>query len=382
MPNSPEIPAWYLKKPKPNRSKRFRVGRLFVGLALAFAAGSFFHEESSFSDAAAWFSHAFGEAGRAAFYTSEMDGERIPSAQAVLGESDEDAEPERAEPVIAEKFAMSNGVSVPERKRDAYDLAIPTAHASVILDADSGTILHFEDGKERRPIASLTKMMTALLVMEETDLDDVATVTEEGLFVDGTVVGCPRAGYCMDTRLQVGEQIAVGDLMKAMLMNSANDAAAVLAIHIDGSVAKFAERMNRRARDLGLADTNFCTPSGLEIEGEPCYSSAYDIARIAAEALKHEKIWEIMNLPAGTVIASVDGKYTHELLNTNALLGEYTGLVGAKTGFTPDAGYSLLAVAADASMKRRAVAVVLDDPYRWGDIKDMFAWAFESYEWK
>ncbi|QQS61451.1 MAG: D-alanyl-D-alanine carboxypeptidase [Candidatus Moraniibacteriota bacterium] len=271
----------------------------------------------------------------------------------------------------------------PSLKKNYSETAFPTAHASVILDVDSGTILHYSAGKERREIASLTKMMTALLVMENIkNLDDVVTITQEMRSVEGTVIGCPRSGYCIDTRLQVGEKITVRNLMKAMLMNSANDAATSLGIHIDGSVDAFALRMNARAKELGLWDSNFCTPSGLEIDGKDCYSSAYDIARIVAKVFSYEEIRKFMNLPSGLVISSLDGKYSHQLLNTNALLGEYSGLLGTKTGFTPKAGYSLMAVAEDATGKHKIVAVVLDDPYRWDTIKDMFSWAFISYEWK
>jgi len=283
--------------------------------------------------------------------------------------------------ISVERF-LPYGVFTPQAHPTSYELAVPSAHASIVLDVDSGTILHYEDGRDRRPVASLTKMMTALIVMEELDFNDVVTITPEMRNVEGTVVGCPRSGYCIDTRLQIGERIRVEELMKATLMNSANDAATALAIHIDGSVEEFAQRMNNRARAMGLDDTNFCTPSGLEREGRSCYSSAYDIARIVVKVLDYDEPWEIMNLPSGTVIESVDGKYEHEILNTNALLGQYDGLVGTKTGFTPDAGYCLTAVAEHPETRHRIVTVVLDDPYRWADMQDMISWSFDSYEWR
>jgi D-alanyl-D-alanine carboxypeptidase (penicillin-binding protein 5/6) len=299
----------------------------------------------------------------------------------VLGDAEERKNVKIADAVQGRAFFVS-GVEIPQLKEKNISFALPTAHASVILDVDSGTILHYEEGRERRPIASLTKIMTALIVMEELKLNDIVTITQEMRSVEGTVVGCPRSGYCIDTRLQIGEQITVRELMKAMLMNSANDSATALAIHIDGSVEKFSVRMNQKAKDLGLVDSKFCTPSGLEIEGKECYSSAYDIARIAVEALKYDEIWRIMNLPSGTTITSIEGKYTHNILNTNALLGEDPSLVGTKTGFTPKAGYCLLAVSESPNRKHRIVSVVLDDPYRWGSIKDMANWVFSSYEWR
>lgn len=306
----------------------------------------------------------------------------VKAQSSILGDSDKRESSIEALDVVQGRAFSVSGVEIPRLKDESYSFVLPTAHASIILDVDSGTILHYEEGRERRPIASLTKMMTALIVMEELSFDDVVTITEEMRSVEGTVVGCPRSGYCIDTRLQVGEKITVRELMKATLMNSANDAATSLAIHMDGSVEQFAQRMNQRAREMGLTDSHFCTPSGLEIDGEQCFSSAYDIARVAGEALKYEEIWEIMNLPSGTSISSVDGKYTHNILNTNALLGKNENILGTKTGFTPNAGYCLLSVSESPNKKHRIISVVLDDPYRWGDIKDMANWAFSSYEWR
>jgi serine-type D-Ala-D-Ala carboxypeptidase (penicillin-binding protein 5/6) len=169
-----------------------------------------------------------------------------------------------------------------------------------------------------------------------------------------------------------------------MLMNSANDAATALGRHISGSEAGFVELMNQRAQEMGLRDTHFCTPSGLETDGNEseCYSSAYDIARIAAYALKFDKIWEIFRLPNNLEIASCDGRYTHTLINTDLILDTLPNCLGAKTGFTPLAGHSLLLVASDESGKNRIVTVLLNDPYRWTDVRTMVNWAFTSHEWK
>jgi len=268
---------------------------------------------------------------------------------------------------------------------DLYqDMTITRAHASLVLDVDSGTLLHYQNGKERRSIASLTKIMTAVVIMENIDdLQEEVIITPEMIQVEGTIVGCPRTGYCIGNRLYAGEKITVENLLRAMLMNSANDAATALAIHTGGSLESFVKMMNVRAKELGLTDTNFCTPSGLEIDGreETCYSTAYDIARIAAHAIQFEEIWEIMQLPQ-TTIYSVDNAMSHEIMNTNRLLGEYPGLLGAKTGFTPLAGRSLLAVAKHPKEEHYVVAVLLDDPYRWQDIEEMLNWTFDSYTWQ
>lgn len=273
----------------------------------------------------------------------------------------------------------------PVKKENAYDLAVPNAHSSLILDVESGTILHYNKGRERRQIASLAKMMTAVIVVEKiSDLNEVVTIDEEAVYADGTKIGCPRSGYCISNRLIIGEKITAMNLMKAMLMNSTNDAAIALAKHISGSQEEFAKLMNERAKDLGLSDSKFCTSSGLEIDGNEseCYSSAYDIARIAAYSMKYDVIWQIMRLPNNTAITSADGKYSHDILNTDLALGQIPRCLGGKTGFTPMAGYSLLLAAGDPTGEHKVVAVILDDPYRWQDIRTMIDWAFSSYRWE
>lgn len=273
----------------------------------------------------------------------------------------------------------------PIRKDGVKDLVVPGAHASVVIDADTGTILHYNEGKQHRQIASLTKMMTAILVMENIkNLDEEVVIDEEPVYADGTKIGCPGNGICNSQRLKVGERISVRSLLQAMLMNSANDAAIALGKHIAGTETAFADIMNAKAKDLGLADTHFCTASGLEPEGREaeCYSSAYDIARIAAYSLRYDTIWKIARLPNNSIVTSIDGKTQHTILNTDRLLDQMPNIIGSKTGFTPLAGYSLLLVVSDSSTKHRIVAVVLDDITRWVDIETMASWTFNSYDWK
>jgi D-alanyl-D-alanine carboxypeptidase len=143
--------------------------------------------------------------------------------------------------------------------------------------------------------------------------------------------------------------------------------------------------MNKKAKELGLSDTNFCTASGLDLDDEVaaagCYSSAYDIARIAAYSLRYDTIWKIARMPNNSIVTSADGKIQHTILNTDQLLDQMPNIIGAKTGFTPLAGYSLLMVVSDPSTKHKIIGVVLDDPQRWQDIKTMVNWTFNSYSW-
>lgn len=286
-------------------------------------------------------------------------------------------------PVSFESRAAAAQI-LPYKKPNAGVLYVAGAHAAVVIDADSGMVLHEYASHEQRQIASLTKLMTTMIVVERIkNLEEVVTIPEEAVYTEGTKVGCPRSGYCIGNRLKVGEKVSVRNLLKAALMNSANDAAISLGMHIGGTQAGFASIMNERASELGLKNTHFCTPSGLEIDGHEseCYSSAYDVARITVNALKYSVLWEIMRLP-NTTITSVDGKQSHDIFNTDTLLDQYPNLLGTKTGFTPLAGYSLLAAATDATTKHRVVSVVLDDAQRWQDIQQMFGWTFGSFVWK
>ena len=283
-------------------------------------------------------------------------------------------------------FESRNNATEPRpiRKEGVYDLAVPTAHASVVMDADSGIVLEENNSHEERQIASLTKLMTTIVVLDHVkDLNEPVTIDEEAVYADGTKIGCPRSGFCNGVRLHVGEQISVESLLKAALMNSANDAAIALGKHVGKTQSGFADIMNKRAQEMELRNTHFCTPSGLEPDGHEseCYSSAFDVARIASEALKYDIIWQFARLPDAT-ITSLDGKYSHDIFNTDVLLGEHPELIGTKTGFTPLAGYSLVAISYDPTRKHRIVSVVLNDPYRWDSVKRMFSWAFDSHYWR
>lgn len=307
----------------------------------------------------------------------------IVSNQEVRGDYDENCTTSGES--VVDKYSFPVASYTPVRKPQTPDLSVWRAHSSVILDAESGTILHYQNGKEERQIASLTKIMTAVLVVENiADLENKEVVIDEdAVYADGTKIGCPSSGNCIGNRLRIGEKISAMSLLKAMLMNSANDSAIALAKHVGGTEEKFAQMMNDKAKELGLKNTNFCTASGLEIEGkeEGCYSSAYDIARIAAFSMKYKVIWETFKIH-DTKVYSMDGSISHDIMNTNRLLDEMPECLGTKTGFTPLAGKSLMMAAEDKTRKHKIIAVVLNDPYMWEDIREMAHWAFESYIWQ
>jgi D-alanyl-D-alanine carboxypeptidase len=280
-------------------------------------------------------------------------------------------------------IGLKNVGLIPVRKKNVSDFNV-WAKSSVAVDVSSGTILYYSNGRKQTQIASLTKMMTATLAVENIkDFNAEVTIPKEALQVDGTVVGCPTSVFCNGNRMFAGEKVHAINLMQAMLLNSANDAATALGIYIAGSKDRFVDMMNQRAHDLGLTDTHFCTPSGLEIDGHEneCYSSAYDIARIAAESMKYDLIWNTMKIQEGQFF-STDGKRMHLLKNTDLLLDDVPNCLGGKTGFTPLAGMSLMLGATDLSGKHKMVFVLLDDKKMWDDMRLLVNWVDASYEWK
>lgn len=322
-------------------------------------------------------------------FTYEMKDEFSPR---VLGESDENDFFDSDEENFLKNYgkdtfflpdANDNAEFIPTKKKDIPNIKI-WSKASVAIDVDSGTILHYDNGRKKTQVASLTKIITAILTVENVkNLEEEITISKEALNVPGTVVGCPTSGFCNSNRLYSGEKISVKNVLHAMLLNSANDAAKSLAIHISGVEEKFVDLMNAKVKEMGLKDTHFCTSSGLETDAqaENCYSSAYDMARIASYSLQYDLIWDIMRIDEEKVY-SVDGEYMHQLKNTDILLGEMENCLGGKTGFTPLAGKSLLTATIDETKKHRVVAVILDDPNRWEDMKELTSWIFDSYEWK
>ena len=274
----------------------------------------------------------------------------------------------------------------PIKRENFSNLTVANAHAAIVFDAGSGTILWEKNATEKRSIASITKLVTAMIVIDRVrDLNEVVTIPESVLRIEGTTVGCPTSVICNSEPFHANEKVYLKDVLRSMLMFSANDAATVLAIHITGSEEKFAELMNARMKEIGASNTNFCRPSGLELDEdeESCYSSAYDMARVVSHLLRHDKynvLWDMMRTKEAT-FKSVDGTLEHELKNTNRLVGELPNLVGAKTGFTPRAGFCLALITSDASGKHNIVSIVLDDYHRFEDVQKMSKWAFENYTW-
>ncbi len=228
-------------------------------------------------------------------------------------------------------FSTVSTISAIEIKPVEFDLNVKSA---VLMDANTGTVLYDHNSKESLPPASVTKIMTLLLVFEalekgKLNYDDVLTVSENAASMGGSQIF-----------LEPGEQMCVDDLLKSVIVASANDAALTLAEHVAGSEELFVNMMNDKAKDLGMNNTHFENVTGLDDDVISHLTSAYDIALMSRELLKHEKVIEYATTWMDTVRNGEFG-----LSNTNRLVRFYKGITGLKTGSTSKAGFCVSASA-------------------------------------
>lgn len=244
-----------------------------------------------------------------------------------------------------------------------------TAKSAILMEMTSGKILMSKNPDEKLPPASITKIMTLLLVMEAVDdgrikLDDVVTASRNASSKGGSQIW-----------LKEGEQMTVHELIKATAIASANDACTALGEHIAGDEDAFVVMMNDKAKALGMNNTNFENPSGLDDTTENHYSTATDIAIMSCELMKHEKIKEYTTI----WMDSLRNGET-ELVNTNRLIRFYKGATGLKTGTTSKAGYCVSATASRDGTELVAVVLGSDNSTdRFEDAKKMLNWGFANY---
>ncbi|MBQ7821732.1 MAG: D-alanyl-D-alanine carboxypeptidase [Clostridia bacterium] len=250
--------------------------------------------------------------------------------------------------------------TAPVLKVNALDTS---ARSAVLIDAASGTVMYEKNAHERLPMASTTKIMTALVALEYADKNAVVTVPAEAVGVEGSSV-------C----LKAGESMTLEELLYAVMLESANDAAAAVAYIVGGSIEDFALMMNEKAQSLGLTDTSFANPHGLDAENH--YTTAHDLARIAAEAMKNEDFRTIVSTYRYKIPMSESG-YRY-LMNHNKLLKMYDGALGVKTGFTKKSGRCLVSAAERDGLM--LVAVTLNAPDDWRDHSAMLDYGFGNYE--
>lgn len=248
------------------------------------------------------------------------------------------------------------------------------AKGAVLMDAATGRVLFTQDAKAELPPASVTKVMTMLLLLEAEEdgrikMDDTVTVSENAASMGGSQM-----------YLELGEKHTVHELLMGIAMVSANDACVAMAEHLCGSVEMFVEKMNSRAKELGMKNTHFVNTNGLPAENH--YSSAYDIALMTKELLHHRASRELLTKEQAIVKVGLPGKEKDfELINTNKLLKQYDGAIGVKTGFTQDAMYCLSAAAEREGTC--LIAVVLGSEtsaVRFGEAKKLLDYGFSNYE--
>ena len=241
------------------------------------------------------------------------------------------------------------------------------AKSVILIENSTGNVLYEDNADEQLPIASVTKIMTMLLIMEEIDngnmaLDDMVSVSENAMSYGGSTMF-----------LEAGEQLTVNDMLKGIAVASANDGCAAMAEHISGSEAAFVERMNERAAELGMTNTNFVTTNGLDDDNH--YSSARDVAIMSRELMTHEKIFDYTTIWTDSLR---NGKF--ELANTNKLIRYYDGANGLKTGSTSKALCCISAAAKRNDMQ--LTAVVLGAPTsdeRFDAARNLLDYGFANY---
>jgi D-alanyl-D-alanine carboxypeptidase (penicillin-binding protein 5/6) len=250
-------------------------------------------------------------------------------------------------PVNGQPSPFPTDLQTPTNTARPPDVSAPGA---LLADLDSGAVLYGKAPAAARPVASLTKIMTALLVLEQTTLDDVVVVDPRAVYARDDYGAGSTAG------LRAGERLTVEDLLYALLLGSANDAADALAIHVDGGIEAFVGRMNRRATSLGMTDTSFFSPSGLDDRGR---STPVDLLRLVRTAEQRPVFRRMVSTKMHRIPGPGDGP-DRRIQNRNVLLWLYPGADGAKTGLTLAAGSCLVATATRDG--RRLVAIVLGAP--------------------
>lgn len=281
----------------------------------------------------------------------------------------------KQEPIVVETIQNENisNVKTDGNSRQAGELAIE-AKGAVLIDAESGEVLFEQDSHKELPPASVTKVMTMLLVMEAVDdgrvtLDDEVTISERAASMGGSQM-----------YMEAGEKHKVRELMEGVAMASANDGCVALSEYVAGSEEIFVERMNKRAEELGMRDTHFVNTNGLPVTNH--YSSAYDIAVMSKALYAHKETHQWFTKWQSTITVGLPGKEKEfGLTNTNKLIKAYPGCNGIKTGFTSDAGFCLSASAVRGDT--HLIAVVLGcetSKIRNAQVAKLFDYGFANFE--
>ena len=252
-------------------------------------------------------------------------------------------------------------ITTPLLSSETLDVSFcQSSDAAVLIDAKSGAVLYSKNADKRLPMASTTKIMTALVVIENSHPEDIVKVSQTAAGVEGSSI-----------YLEAGESISVNDLLYGLLLESGNDAATALAEGVFGSVENCCRVMNERAKSMGLVNTNFTNPHGLDDENH--YTTAYELSLIAKSAMKNDLFRSIV----GTKSYVTSGENVRYFSNHNRLLKSFEGAVGVKTGYTSRSGRCL--VSASSRGGEEYIAVTLNDRDDWNDHKMMHSFALDNF---
>lgn len=259
------------------------------------------------------------------------------------------------------------------------------SNAAILYEVTSGELVYEKNGKQKAYPASTTKIMTALLALENCEMDEPVTVTRTAL--NTVSPGSSIAG------LQNGEVLTMYEMLECLLVASGNDAASVIAVHIGGTVAQFVEMMNERSRDLGCTSTHYTNPSGLHDEEH--YTTAEDLLKVTVEAMKHPEFVEIVGSAQVTIPETNKVDHPRYFNNTNQLISQavtsenlYSKATGIKTGHTTPAGYCLVSSAESGDLSYIAVVLggYIDENtgrnYSYVDSINLFLWGFSDFKYR
>ena len=247
----------------------------------------------------------------------------------------------------------------------------PNAKSAILIESNTGKVLYEKNINEKYAPASMTKMMSLLIIMENIDsgnlkMNEIIRVSKKASSMGGSQIF-----------LEENEKMSVEDLLKGIAIGSANDATVALAERISGSEEAFVDLMNKKVKDLNLKNTNFKNATGLDEANH--YSSAYDMSMIAKELVKHEKILEFSSIYETYLRQDTNNKFW--LVNTNKLIRFYNGVDGLKTGYTEEAGYCLTATIKKGNM--RLIAVVMGEPTsttRNSEVSSLLDYGYNMYK--
>lgn len=237
-----------------------------------------------------------------------------------------------------------------------------SAQSAILMEGTAGNVIYGKNENAKLPMASTTKIMTALCAIENSEPNELVAVNPAAIGIEGSSI-----------YLKKGEKLTMRELLLGLMLNSGNDAAVAIAYAVSGSVDDFAKLMNKTAEKIGVKNTHFSNPSGLDDSEH--YTTAYDLAKITAYALKNKEFKNIVSTYRNTISDTVSGQQRY-LKNHNKLLKMYDGCIGVKTGFTKKSGRCLVSAAERNGVM--LVAVTLNAPDDWNDHINMLNYGFEK----